>query len=278
MNDDNNQSEQMLDEIFDGTGSVSEDVDNSAEAAEKEEASEASQSPEAAKEAADDSEADVSKDEDSSEKIEQLEKQVETLEKRVADTQRSYHQQSGRRAELERELEALKKEGMSSKEGEEEDDYNFFGDDDEDSQKDSDPTDDRQKKIEEVEKEIEAIDSADRERAVAEWDAEAKKFAEDHTDFDKKVGIFQPFFENNPAAQEEFRKRGGTPEAAYEMANEYLDSQGIQLKTEQPEEPEEKPAAKGSYNVNSLPPDTGAVKGYEYPGDDVLSEIGIPGF
>ena len=154
-----------------------------------------------------------------------LQSELEKIEKRRKDTEKAYQAEHQARLKLEKELDEAKKQKESSQEEDDDDDddenllFDVDDPDDEegnDSDKEEKPTDDSVKaELDEVKQKTEELE---KKQALEIWERASDKVREKHTDFDEVVyDHFYKSFEASPKIQEEFRKKGSTPEAAYEL-------------------------------------------------------------
>jgi len=174
-------------------------------------------------------EAPDAEDSASSKKLDDLLKQIETLDKRYKDTQSAYTKGQQRIVELEKKLEEAS------------DDY-FAEDDNEDG--DSRVKDALAEKVDRIEALL----------AQQRWEMTEVAVKKEHDDYDAVVyETLLPELEKNTELAEQYRAAGGTPEAAYKLGRELKERQEILsdpaayreklkkelLETQAKEEPEE---------------------------------------
>lgn len=147
----------------------------------------------------------------------QLKAEIEKLNKRLRDTQSSFHKATQERAALQKELEELKKKKDSA------DDW--FSDED-------------KEKAEKLETEIKKSDSAHNElnetvkkleedQAVALWTAAEAPVKAAHPDYEKVVEALIPALETDAHLKSEWIKSDKSPKSAYELGKKYADRQEL---------------------------------------------------
>lgn len=201
--------------------------------------------------------------------VERLRQENATLSKRLHDTQRAYHQVSGTRAALAKELETLKRKKD--------------GDDDWFSEEDKERAGQIEAEIKTADGQLEAFDAdvreIERKSAEALWDQAAAPVRSEHPDFDHVVyEVFAPLLDpasGNAVIKAEWAKeKDKSPAAAYRFASKLIEAAEIQrdpaayrerlrrelqaeTQNKQPEKPASPAVPLGKKGLDMIPAATG---------------------
>lgn len=181
------------------------------------------------KEAAPQEEVDSQKEE-----LERLRRENENLNKRLKDTQRSLTQKSEELKNARKQEEVADSIEKDNSEDEEDDDW--FSDDEKNDTEEKSLNDDSIEEIkarlraqeEELRKQREYLEQQSNAQALSAWQKAEQPVIEAHPDYKEIVdGPFLDVINNGGSDSEfwlsEFKKAGGTPEAAYKIAKKYCD-------------------------------------------------------